>query len=133
MYGLMRKENDSAGRLPQAASRRKPGAAMLLGVIRLYQLTFAFFLGRRCRHLPSCSNYAMEAIRRHGGWAGFLLGLFRVLRCHPWGTSGFDPVPEDVPRSPFAFGAYWRISSKDSLVDPRIKSGDANDETHRFQ
>jgi putative membrane protein insertion efficiency factor len=105
----MKKDNDGAGKLPQAASGRKPAEAMLLGAIRLYQLTFAFFLGRRCRHLPSCSNYAMEAIRQHGAWPGFLLGLFRVMRCHPWGTAGFDPVPENVPPSPLAFGAYWRI------------------------
>jgi putative membrane protein insertion efficiency factor len=108
MSELMTKENDNAGKLPQAALRRKPAAVMLLGVIRVYQLTFAFFLGRRCRHLPSCSNYAVEAISRHGAWAGFLLGLFRVMRCHPWGTSGFDPVPESVPRSPLAFGEFWR-------------------------
>jgi len=105
----MKKDKDSAGKLPQAASRRKPAEVMLLSAIRLYQLTFAFFMGRRCRHLPSCSNYAMEAIRRHGAWPGFLLGLFRVMRCHPWGTSGFDPVPNNVPRSPFALGAYWRL------------------------
>jgi putative membrane protein insertion efficiency factor len=105
----MQNQNESAGKLPQAASRRKPAAALLLGAIRLYQLTFAFFLGRRCRHLPSCSNYAMEAISRHGAWPGFLLALFRVMRCHPWGTSGFDPVPDKVPRSPLAMGAYWRI------------------------
>jgi putative membrane protein insertion efficiency factor len=109
--------DDSAGKLPQATARRKPAAMLLLGLIRAYQLTFAYFLGRRCRHLPSCSNYAAEAIARHGAWAGFLLGLFRVLRCHPWGTSGFDPVPDTVPRSPFAFGEYWRAGAMKTAGD----------------
>jgi putative membrane protein insertion efficiency factor len=45
--------------------------------------------------LPTCSDYAAEAIRRHGAWAGFWLGLARVSRCHPWGGEGFDPVPQE--------------------------------------
>jgi putative membrane protein insertion efficiency factor len=97
------------GKLPQAASERKPGTVLLLALIRFYQLSFAFLLGRHCRHMPSCSNYAAEAISRHGARAGFLLGLFRVMRCHPWGTAGFDPVPESIPQSPFAIAALWRL------------------------
>jgi putative membrane protein insertion efficiency factor len=103
------KGDDRAGKLPQAEHERKPGAAVLLALIRGYQLSFSFLLGRHCRHLPSCSNYAAEAIRRHGARAGFLLGLFRVMRCHPWGTAGFDPVPEDIPQSPYAIAALWRL------------------------
>ena len=67
---------------------------ILLAVIRLYQLTLSAFLGRRCRYLPTCSDYASDAIRKHGAWRGFLLGLARVSRCHPWGGEGYDPVPE---------------------------------------
>ncbi|MFT3986402.1 membrane protein insertion efficiency factor YidD [Aestuariivirga sp.] len=67
---------------------------ILLAVIRLYQLTLSAFLGRRCRYLPTCSEYASDAIRKHGAWHGFLLGLARVSRCHPWGGEGFDPVPD---------------------------------------
>jgi putative membrane protein insertion efficiency factor len=48
----------------------------------------------RCRHWPSCSQYAEEAVRRHGAAAGARLALARLARCHPWGTSGVDPVPE---------------------------------------
>jgi uncharacterized protein len=66
-------------------------------VIRTYQLSLSALLGRQCRHEPSCSAYADEAITRHGLWAGGLLGLARVCRCHPWGTSGYDPVPEHLP------------------------------------
>ena len=54
--------------------------------------------GPSCRYLPTCSDYAMDAIRQHGAWAGFWLGLARVSRCHPWGGDGFDPVPPDFPR-----------------------------------
>jgi hypothetical protein len=108
----MQKDDNRAGKLPQADAQRKPLALLLLGLIRFYQLSFAYFLGRRCRHLPSCSNYAAEAIARHGAWAGFLLGLFRVMRCHPWGTEGFDPVPDTIPASPFAIGEYWRAGRR---------------------
>lgn len=50
----------------------------------------------RCRHFPSCSSYAEEAVRRHGLKSGVRLSLRRLARCHPWGTGGFDPVPEKV-------------------------------------
>lgn len=80
----------------------RPAAILLLGLIRFYQLTASMILGRRCRYLPTCSDYAADAVRRHGAWAGFWLGLARVSRCHPWGGEGFDPVPEEFPR------ADWR-------------------------
>lgn len=84
----------------------------LLLLIRAYQVSFSLLLGRRCRYLPTCSDYASEAIERHGAWRGFLLGLARVSRCHPWGGEGFDPVPriyrgpvwrqkKEVPEDPF--------------------------------
>ena len=75
-----------------------PVALGLLGLIRFYQLTVSAVLGRRCRYLPTCSDYAMDAVKLHGAWAGFWLGLARVSRCHPWGGDGFDPVPEEFPR-----------------------------------
>jgi uncharacterized protein len=68
-------------------------------LIRAYQLTASSIAGSHCRHLPSCSAYLDEAISRHGLWAGGWLGLARLLRCHPWGTSGFDPVPEKMPNA----------------------------------
>ncbi|HEY8033351.1 MAG TPA: membrane protein insertion efficiency factor YidD [Methylocella sp.] len=67
-------------------------------VIRAYQLTLSSIAGRYCRHLPTCSDYMDEAIAQHGLWAGGMMGVARLLRCHPWGTSGFDPVPETLPR-----------------------------------
>ena len=80
------------------AERGPAAVVMTVRAIRAYQLSLSFFLGRHCRHLPTCSDYAMEAIGRHGAWAGFWLGLFRVARCHPYGTHGFDPPPEEAPR-----------------------------------
>jgi len=75
------------------AARRPPVRAALLGAIRLYQGLRA---GRPspCRYLPTCSEYAAEALERHGIGRGSLLALRRVARCHPWGGRGVDPVPE---------------------------------------
>ncbi len=73
-------------------------------VIRAYQLSLSALVGRQCRHEPSCSAYTDEAIARHGLWTGGLLGLARICRCHPWGTSGYDPVPQHLPeRGPGVF------------------------------
>jgi len=65
----------------------------LLALIHTYRLVLSPLLGPRCRYLPSCSEYALTAITEHGAWNGGLLALRRILRCHPWGGSGHDPVP----------------------------------------
>jgi putative membrane protein insertion efficiency factor len=67
---------------------------LMLGLIRVYQLTLSPWLGRDCRYMPSCSAYAAEAIRRFGPRRGAWLALKRVGRCHPWGGAGYDPVPD---------------------------------------
>lgn len=84
----------------------------MLGLIRAYQLSLSVVLGRRCRYLPTCSEYTADAIRLHGPWPGFWIGLARVTRCHPWGGDGFDPVPQDLPADgrwyrPWRYGV-WR-------------------------
>lgn len=66
---------------------------VLLGLIRGYQLLVSPFLGGNCRYQPSCSEYAREAIARHGALKGGALAVRRIGRCHPWGGSGYDPVP----------------------------------------
>jgi hypothetical protein len=66
---------------------------VLLTLIRAYQLTLSPWLGRRCRFEPTCSVYAAEALRRHGAARGVALAARRIARCHPWGGSGYDPVP----------------------------------------
>jgi putative membrane protein insertion efficiency factor len=67
--------------------------ALLLGLIRLYQLTVSPWLGTRCRYDPTCSKYAAEALERFGVVRGVWLAAKRLGRCHPWGRSGYDPVP----------------------------------------
>ncbi len=67
--------------------------AILQGLIRAYQLVISPLLQPSCRFEPSCSHYAQEAIATHGAARGLLLTTHRLLRCHPWGGSGYDPVP----------------------------------------
>ncbi len=63
-------------------------------LIRLYQWCVSPFMAPHCRYLPTCSDYAQEALAEHGPAAGGWLALRRICRCHPWGGSGFDPVPK---------------------------------------
>jgi uncharacterized protein len=82
-------------RLPRRAAR---------GLILIYRYTLSPLIGQQCRHLPTCSHYSEEAIDRFGLWAGGWMTLARLLRCHPWGTSGIDNVPADAPA-----GARWYL------------------------
>ena len=66
---------------------------LLILPIRLYQLAISPLLPPSCRYQPTCSAYAIEALEQHGAWRGGWLTLRRLLRCHPWGGSGYDPVP----------------------------------------
>ena len=74
-------------------ARFDPFSGVLRGVILLYRYTLSSVMGRTCRYAPSCSEYALEAIQRHGSWAGGWLALKRFARCHPWGGHGYDSVP----------------------------------------
>ncbi len=73
---------------------------LLMGLIRLYQLTISKMLGPVCRYYPSCSHYGYEAMAVHGSVKGTILTTWRILRCNPWSAGGVDPVP---PRG------RWRI------------------------
>ncbi|MBB2154929.1 membrane protein insertion efficiency factor YidD [Gluconacetobacter diazotrophicus] len=68
-------------------------AWLLIGAIRVYQWVLSPVLGPNCRFVPSCSNYAVEAVRRHGPFRGAILAAWRILRCNPWNIGGYDPVP----------------------------------------
>lgn len=120
------------GRAPQTG----PLAAAAIGALRLYKASLSpvfYFFGVRCRHAPTCSDYAMDAFRRHGAWAGFWLTFSRLSRCHPFGSHGWDPVPETRPRAGWRF---WRLGDwawterpayppalrKESLKPPRSPS-----------
>ena len=64
-----------------------------MALIRAYRLLLSPWWGRQCRFTPSCSEYALEAIERHGALRGSGLAIRRISRCHPWHAGGFDPVP----------------------------------------
>lgn len=94
--------------------RKTPDRLLGVGFVRLYQLTLSGFIGNSCRHLPTCSEFAYEAIARHGLWNGGWMGLFRVMRCGPGGTSGIDNVPAVLAPdlhwwTPWRF---WRVSKQ---------------------
>jgi len=67
---------------------------ILLSLIRLYQILLSPFFGKQCRFNPTCSKYSEEAINKHGSYKGLILTIKRLFKCHPWGASGHDPVPD---------------------------------------
>jgi putative membrane protein insertion efficiency factor len=88
------------------------------GLVWAYRATLSPLIGLNCRHLPSCSEYADGALRRFGLWAGGWMTLARLLRCHPWGTSGLDFVPAAAPPRarwwmPWRYGR-WRGTNEKS-------------------
>ena len=70
-----------------------PFASLLALPVRAYRLIFSPWVGHNCRYHPTCSAYALEALEKHGGLKGGWLAARRILRCHPWGSSGIDNVP----------------------------------------
>ncbi len=95
---------------PSGATLRR---RLVVATIRAYQLTFSALVGRQCRYLPTCSDYATEAVLRHGVWPGLWMASARLCRCHPWGAWGYDPVPlrceaGDAAR-PWRYGR-WRVA-----------------------
>ena len=95
-----RHENDLQPVAVEPSKLADMTSALLIFLIRIYQWTVSPFLRALCggacgcRFEPSCSQYCLEAVRRHGAARGLALGLRRVARCHPWGGCGYDPVPE---------------------------------------
>ena len=65
----------------------------LLGVVKFYQICISPLKPPTCRFTPTCSSYAIEALKKHGPIKGSYLSIRRILKCHPWGGSGYDPVP----------------------------------------
>lgn len=81
-----------------------PLAALLSLPVRVYRLVLSPWVGRSCRFQPTCSEYALDALRVHGGVKGGYLAAHRICRCNPWGGDGFDPVPppKTAPAEPQA-------------------------------
>ena len=71
----------------------RPLVLLLVLPIRFYQICISPLLGPTCRFTPTCSEYARQAILKHGPFKGLYLAIWRILRCNPWGGSGYDPVP----------------------------------------
>jgi putative membrane protein insertion efficiency factor len=87
------------------------------GLIAIYRHTLSGLVGFHCRHLPTCSQYADNAIDRFGLWAGGWMTLARLCRCHPWGTDGLDFAPQALPEKsrwylPWRYGR-WRGTNTD--------------------
>jgi hypothetical protein len=77
---------------------RKIVNAIFIFPVRIYQYSISPLFGSHCRHTPTCSQYTVEAIQTWGPIKGIWLGMKRISKCHPWGTSGYDPVPENPKR-----------------------------------
>jgi len=75
-----------------------PAVLLLRGAVRAYQYTLRPFIGAHCRHHPTCSEYALEALSAHGAIRGTGLAVGRILRCNPWHKGGYDPVPPSRSR-----------------------------------
>lgn len=92
---------------------------IVLGCVRAYQLTLSVWVGRECRFQPTCSNYCIDAVQRHGVFKGLFLTVGRLLRCHPFGASGYDPVPKTFRWRCFC-GCVDKQDKKDEPVLFRI-------------
>ena len=113
----MAKPDGAMARLGRDAAK-----ALLLAPIMAYRYTFSALVGAHCRHMPTCSDYAREAIETNGAWKGAWLTLARLSRCHPWGSHGLDPVPdlrgEHHLFAPWRYGR-WRLNARDAAPDSR--------------
>ena len=69
---------------------------ILVKFIKVYKYLISPLIGPSCRYLPTCSEYSIEALRTHGFFKGLMLSFKRILSCHPWGNSGFDPVKKEM-------------------------------------
>jgi putative membrane protein insertion efficiency factor len=96
--GVARRAAGEHARIAPALRHRsgQVGSWLLLWVLRVYQVFLSPFFGGACKFYPSCSNYAYQAIARHGARRGFVLAFGRLLRCRPFSKGGFDPVPDEV-------------------------------------
>jgi len=93
----MDRKQDAAGKAPGWRTIAHGPRRTARALVKVYRYTLSPLVGFHCRHLPTCSDYADEAIDRFGLWAGGWMTLARLCRCHPFGTSGLDFVPEQVP------------------------------------
>ena len=117
---------------PHSTPRKGAAVALARVLIAVYRLTLSPLLGPRCRHLPTCSQYADEAFVRHGFWAGGWMTLARLLRCHPFGTSGLDFVMTTLPERarwylPWRYGTWRHVND----IPPKKDADERTEETTR--
>ncbi len=86
--------------LVASRASRSVAQQLLIGAVKFYRLMFSPWLGSACRFEPTCSAYALSALKSHGATAGAYLSARRLLRCHPWCSGGCDPVPAPRHLSP---------------------------------
>ncbi len=80
--------------------------------IKFYRYVISPYTPSSCRHVPTCSEYAVQAVEKHGIAKGFVLGIKRLSKCHPWGTTGYDPVPPPGVNV-FKFSGYQEKRKQD--------------------
>ncbi len=98
---------------------------ILIGLIRFYQLAISPWTPPSCRYTPTCSRYGLEAVERHGALKGGWLAVRRILRCHPWGGYGFDPVPDTLPeKSAASRGSAPRVGAAAGSVGAHLAPRD---------
>jgi uncharacterized protein len=98
-------------------------AKLLIGLIRFYQVAISPWTPSACRYQPTCSAYTKEAIQVHGALRGAWMGVRRILRCHPWGGHGYDPVPPAV--APSKSRADARVGGEHEVTPTRGPMGRA--------
>jgi putative membrane protein insertion efficiency factor len=94
---------------------------LAIGLVLVYRYSLSALVGRQCRYQPTCSEYALDALRLHGFWAGSFLAVARICRCGPFGGHGFDPVPATLRAEarwwlPWRYGV-WRSPREDVKLD----------------
>lgn len=99
--------------------------------IWIYRYSLSAFMGRQCRYLPTCSQYADEAIAWHGAWPGLFMATARICRCNPWGGHGYDPVPQCLPAQarwymPWRYG-IWRMPRQEHADEMTRCEGEGAD------
>ncbi|MBW6460174.1 MAG: membrane protein insertion efficiency factor YidD [Bacteroidales bacterium] len=99
---------------------RKIIIAPFIGLIYIYKYVISPILPAGCRHLPTCSSYAVDALKMHGLFRGGSLAANRIMRCHPWGTSGYDPVPRFLIKK-YTTGKSLRLCSHSHPCSDRLK------------
>ena len=92
--------------------------SVLIGLVRLYRLLLSPWVGGQCRFYPTCSQYTIEALERHGAVAGSYLGAVRILRCQPWCQGGHEPVPDA-----FTWAPWRRRAQEDEASDAVAPDG----------